>query len=131
MKTKLKLIREAFDRLAFLNNIDWCNHREKLHELATAEEKSHRGWGPEFAKYHPGAISAADAGRLFAVKRVAEYLNGERMPRGKDYLHFQKSAFYAAALVHKHRKEIRKAWRGLDVKAIGALDYCEFVRVAA
>lgn len=124
---KLKLTREAFDRLHVLNNIDWNSHREKIHALCCEEEKGHRGWGPDFAKYHPTAASVSDCARIFTVKRIAEYLIGERMPRGKMFLHCQKSAFYAAGLVDEYRKQIRKAWRGLDVKELAALDYCEFV----
>lgn len=126
---KLKLTREAFDRLHVLNNISWSSHQEKLLDLCSEEERGHRGFAPDFAKHHHGAASVRDCARVFAVKRIAEYLSGHRMPRGKDYLHYQKSCFYAAGLVHEFRKEIRKAWRGLDVKALTELDYSEFVRV--
>jgi hypothetical protein len=64
---------------------------------------------------------------MFAVKRIAEYLTGQRMPRGRDFLHTQRSCFYAAGLVDAHRKVIRKAWRKLPIAELAELDYCEFV----
>lgn len=128
-KQKLQLIRDAFNRLAFLNNVARGGYLDRLHAQCVEEERGHRGFGHDFAKYHPGAVSVTDAARLFSVKRIAEYLNGERMPRGKEFLHVQKSCFHAAALVDEFRKDIRRAWRGLDVKALTELDYCEFVKV--
>jgi hypothetical protein len=89
------------------------------------EEKSHRG--DDFNRSHPNTVSAHVAAKMFAVKRIAEYLTGHRMPRGRDFLHFQRSCFYAAGLVDAHRKIIRKAWRKLPVQELAALDYCEFV----
>ena len=127
---KLKLIHAAFDRLHILNNLSWTHHRDRLFELTREEEKGHRGFAPEFNRHHTSdTIGINDAAKLFSVKRVADYLSGERMPRGKDFLHTHKSCFYAAGLVHEYRKAIRKAWRGLDVKALASLDYCEFVKV--
>ncbi len=130
MNSKLKLIERAFIALEPLNNHDWTNHREAIFALCLEEEKGHRRG--DFAQHHtPDTINANQAARLFVVKRIAEYLEGCRMPRGKDYLHMQKSCFYAAGLVEKFRKEIRKAWNGLDMAALSSMDYCEFVRVAA
>lgn len=123
------MIQTAFDQLHTLNNHNWKNYREALLEMCQEEERGHRGCLPEFNRYHtPDTIGIKDAAKLFAVKRVAGYLCGERMPKGKDFLHTQKSCFYAAGLVDEYRKEIRKAWRGLDVAALAELDYCEFVK---
>lgn len=130
MKTTLKDIRVAFAALEILNQLTWTPYLDRAFETALEEEKGHRGFAPEFSRHHTAdTIGASDAARLFIVKRVAEYLSGERMPRGKDYLHTQKSCFWCAGLVHKYRKEIRKAWRKLDVASLAALNYCEFVKV--
>lgn len=127
IKEKIRLIDSAYSALEFLNNQDWTNHRETLFAMCLEEEKRHRSAG--FGRHHPNAVSATEAAKLFSVKRVAQYLAREcRMPRGKDFLHYQRSCFYAAGLVDKYRKEIRKAWRKLPVKALAALDYCEFVK---
>lgn len=126
-KEKLKLVEAAFNRLAFLDNISWTNYRDRLFELCHEEEKQHRS-GTFRENHTADTMSASVAARVMAVKRVAEYLSGHRMPRGKDFLHYQKSCFQAAGLVDGYRKEIRKAWRGLDVAALASLDYCEFVK---
>ncbi len=127
-KEKLALIETAFGRLHVLNNISWTNYREELLALCLDEEKRHRGG--DFREHHtPDTVSANVAARMFAVKRIAEYLSGERMPRGKDYLHTRKSCFYAAGLVDDYRAEIRKAWKGLPIGELASLDYCEFVKV--
>jgi len=128
MKTQLKLIDQAFTRLEFLNHHTWTHYADNLLDQCKEEEKGHRGTGGDFAKYHPNACTITEAAKMFAVKRVAEYLTGQKMPRGRDYLHTQKSAFIAAGLVDEFRKDIRKAWRGLDVAELAALDYCKFVR---
>lgn len=130
MKTKLKLINEAFDALRWA--FDHCspNHAERLLDLCKEEEKGHRGFMPDFAKYHTAkTIGVTQAAKLFAVKRVAEYLEGERMPAGKDYLHFQKSAFYAAGMVDEYSKEITTAWTNFDLAALASLNYTDFVKV--
>jgi hypothetical protein len=126
---KLALIRDAFGRLHALNNICWTPYRERLFDLCETEEKEHRGFGPDFRRYHPNAVSVADTARMFSVKRVAEYLNGEKMPHARQFIHIQRSAFFAASLVANYRKEIRKAWKGLPIGELAALDYCEFVQV--
>lgn len=130
MKTKLKLINDAFDALRWA--FDHCspNHAEKLLDLCKEEERGHRGFLPDFNLHHtPETIGVSQAAKLFAVKRVAEYLNGEKFPAGKDYLHTQKSCFYAAGMVDEYAAEIRAAWSKFDLAALAALDYTEFVKV--
>ena len=124
-KEKVKLVIQAFHALYPLANINWTNYPQDLLGMCIEEEKKHRG--DDFNRSHPNAVSVAVAARMFAVKRIAEYLTGHRMPKGKDFLHFQRSCFYAAGLVDAHRKIIRKAWRKLPVKELAELDYCEFV----
>lgn len=128
-KQQINLIRAAFDRLHVLNNITWSNYQDQLLKTCAEEERSHRGSGPDFAKNHPGAISVADAARLFAVKRIAEYMSGEPVPEIKYFLSMQRSVFFAASLVANYRERIASAWEGLDVKALSELNYVEFVRV--
>ena len=129
-KETLKLARNAFDKLQFLNNIDWHSHREKLLELCKAEEKDHRGFLSSFRESHTeDTASVSDAAKHFAVKRIAEYLNGLKPPTGKDYLHMQKSCFYAAGLVEEFGERIRQAWAEFDVPVLAELDYCQIVKV--
>jgi hypothetical protein len=124
-KEKIKLVDAAFSALYPLENITWTNYPQELFRMCLEEEKQHRG--NDFKRSHPHAVSAHVAAKMFAVKRIAEYLTGQRMPRGRDFLHFQRSCFYAAGLVDAHRKIIRKAWRKLPVRELAELDYCEFV----
>lgn len=127
---KLKLIERAYDALHVLNNHGWSNYRDCLFETCKMEERQHRGSLPEFNRYHTDdTIGVNDAARLYSVKRVAEYLLGDKFPVGKDFLHTQRSCFYAAGLVDEYRQEIETAWAGLDVQVLADLDYTEFVKV--
>lgn len=131
MSPQIKLAREAFGQLAFLNNESWTSHREKLFALCKAEEKEHRGFMSGFTEAHTtDTASVADCARLFAVKRIAEYLTGDEMPKGKDYLHIQASCFYAAGLADEFGdKIIREAWKGFDLQQLRELDYTTIVKV--
>jgi hypothetical protein len=128
-KEKLALVETAFARLEFLNNKTWTPYRTRLFELSLEEERRHRSG--DFASAHTAdTVSAPTATRIMSVKRVAEYLtHASRMPKGKDFLNCQHSCFQAAGLVDQYRTEIRKAWRGLDLTELAALNYCEFVKV--
>jgi hypothetical protein len=129
-KQKLALANRAFDALYVLNNISWTSYREKLLRLSIEEEKSHRGFGSDFAKYHPDAVSVNDAARIMAVRWIAWYLTrADKAPSVKSWLSIKPSCLLAASLVANYRKQIRKTWRGLPVAELAALDYCEFVRV--
>ncbi len=129
-KETIKLANKAFDALEPLNNISWNSYREKLFKACVAEEKDHRGFMGSFRESHTSdTASVNDAARLFAVKRVAEYLNGERMPFGKDFLHIQPSCFVAAGLVDEYGDKIRAYWSEFDIKTLAELDYCVIVKV--
>ena len=126
----LKLTRKAFEALKPLNDIDWTHHRDELYSMCKQEEKGHRGWGPDFNEHHTSdTASVGDAAKLFAVKRIAEYMCGEQMPKGNDFLHIQKSCFYAAGLVDEYRDKIAKLWSNLDVQQLNTLNYTDIVKV--
>ena len=76
-----------------------------------------------------GTISTMQAAKLFAVKRVAEYLLKPEFPKGKDYLHTQKSTFIAAGMVDEFAEQIRAAWSKFDIAELAKLNYTEFVKV--
>ncbi len=129
MNNKLKLINDAYDALRWAFDHCTINHAEKLLELCKEEERGHRGFMDGFNRCHPGAIGVTQAAKLFAVKRVAEYLLGAEYPKGKDYLHTQKSCFLAAAMRDEFHNEIQEAWRNFDLKELAALDYTDYVKV--
>lgn len=130
-KETIKLARLAYDKLEPLNHISWSSYREKLFKMCVAEEKDHRGFVGGFRESHTAdTASVQDAARLFAVKRVAEYLlKPEDMPKGKDFLHIQPSCFQAAGLVDEYRDTILKLWIDLDITQLASLDYCAIVKV--
>lgn len=126
----MKQVKMAFDALSQVFYSAYHNYADQLLEQCKAEEKSHRGFMPEFKRCHTGdSVSVGDSAKMFAVKRVAEYLLSGKYPSGQDYLHMQKSCFIAAGIVHEFDHEVRKAWLEFDVESLAALDYCDFVKV--
>jgi hypothetical protein len=123
-----KQVRDAFDKLqwAFDHTKDWAT---VLLDECAAEERGHRQWGQDFAKYHPTAASVKDCARVFACKRIADALidGPAKYPKGKEYLHCQKSWFTACGIAEEFETEIRKAWADVDLHELAALDYCDFV----
>ncbi len=126
----IKSVRKAFDALHVLEQISWTHYQSEYFDLCKAEEKSHRGFLPDFNTSHTlDTAGVTDAAKLFAVKRIAEYMNGEKPPSGKDYLHIQKSCFYAAGLVDEFRDKIAETWASFDISELAELDYCKIVKV--
>lgn len=128
----LKLINQAFDALRWAFDSSWHNYAEQLLRQCLEEEKGHRGFAPDFKGHHTDAtISAKQAAKLFAVKRVAEYLLKPEFPKGKDYLHYQKSCFIAAGMVDEFGEKIRAEWQKFDLAVLAALNYTDFVKTRA
>lgn len=94
----------------------------------TAEERGHRGWGPNYDSHHDSFVTVPKAAKLFAVKQIADYLSGEKLPELRDYLHFRKSCYTAAALVLEHGDKLRAALKDFDLAELKALDYAELVK---
>jgi len=136
---KLKLVNAAFQSMQWAFDSCMVNHADTLLDMCKGEEKSHRGWGSDFDKYHPDAPSVTQCAKIFAVKRVAEYLNGAKEPGGMDFLHVQKSCFQASAMVAEYGQQILNEWDKLypDItsaqfmRELAALDYTEFVKAQA
>lgn len=131
MKQQLKLINSAFDKLSWVFDACTTNYAERLLHQCVIEERSHRGFlggDGSFASCHPGAASANQCAKQFAVLRVAEYLCGHKFPSGKDYLHTQTSCFIAAGIVDEFGKEIRIAWNDFDFQKLTDLDYLDLVQ---
>lgn len=131
MKTKLKQINKAFERLSWAFDSSWTNYAQELFELCQKEERGHRGFLPDFAKCHTAdTITVNQAAKLFAVKRVAEYLLPDTKPlQPRDYLHFNKSAFLAAGMADEFKDKITEVWQTFDLKELASLDYTEFVTI--
>lgn len=130
MKTtqeKLKLIAKAYEALEHVFYSKTYNHADQAYKTSLGEQKQHRGFASDFAAYHPNAATANQCARMFVVRRVAEYINGERLPAIKDYFHTQQSAFMCAAIALEYGDEVRRAWAEFDLNELAALDYCELV----
>lgn len=110
-----------------VDNLSWSKYFSKLVEICESEERQHRGG--TFAQYHPHAPSVKATGRFFAVHRIGEFLNGARMPTAGDFLHFQISAFQAAAIVSNYRAECVAALErvGISAEYLAGLDYSALV----
>lgn len=126
-KEKLTLVAKAYKALEHVFYSKMRNHAEETLKVAISEEKQHRGFGSDFAAYHPAAATVNQCAKMFVVKRVADYISGERLPDLKDYFHTQQSAFMCAAIALEFGDEVRQAWAAFDIRELAAFDYVEFV----
>jgi len=125
-----KDIKAAFEKLYWIFDSKTVNYAQRLLDECKREEKGHRGFAPNFRGCHTSnTISIAHAARLFAVKRVAEYLSGEPYPQGQQYLHMQTSCFIAAGIADEFGGDIRLEWSRELIAELAKLDYTEFVKV--
>lgn len=126
----VKFARKAFDHLSFAFDSHNVNHAANLLAMCKQEERGHRGFMEGFTRCHTGdTATITDAAKLFAVKRVAEYLLGAKMPVGQAFLHTQHSCFQAAAIADEFASEVREAWKSFELREIVALDYKDIVKV--
>ena len=125
----LATVKVAARALALVDNTTSRANFRALVALCAAEEKDHRGFMSSFRECHPFAPSVQQTAVFFAVHRIGQYLNGDKFPNVADYLHMQKSAFHAAAMVAEHagflRAQLDKA--GITPAQLTALDYSTFV----
>ncbi len=125
-----KQIKEAFEALYYVFDHLTVNHAQKLLEECEKEERGHRGFMDNFNQCHTSdTIGTKDAARLFAVKRVAEYLNGTKFPVGQEYLHMQRSCFTAAGIADEFGRDVRGVWTQEQIEELTKLDYTDFVKV--
>lgn len=122
----IALADKAFTQLHTLNNLAWTNYRDRLYAMACEEERGHRRGAP-VGWVHPRGATVAAAGKLFAVKRIAQELLRERPATIADVLSFQPSAIYAASLVANYRDVCAAALKDFDLKQLATLDYCKLV----
>lgn len=136
-KKETKLINEVWHKLAEkLNHQDWTHHADKLLEICLQESKAHDRW--RGSSENPRGISITTEAKYFAVKRIYEYMNGHTPPKPEDYLHMQKSCFYAYAIVWDFG-----GLQGIDRDILGPImlkhdelfktvanwDYCDLIKV--
>jgi hypothetical protein len=119
---------EAYTRLDALNDITMTAYRNVCFRMALEEERGHRRSAPAGWRWPKGA-SAQAAARMFVVVRIAQALTAtdDRKLTIKDVLYTQPSAIHAASIVANYGAEVMRAWDGLDVAELAALDYCKLV----
>lgn len=120
----LKLISKAYSYLDVLNNQVMSPLRERLFRQCTEEERGHRHFKPDGVTC---GLTVPQAAKLFCVLRIAQYLNGDRIPEPKEWLHIQPSCLTACALVAEYSQQIERSWleAEIDVNEILKLDYAE------
>jgi hypothetical protein len=128
-KKTLATVKASARSLALVDNTTSRANFRALVALCAAEEKAHRGLMSSFREYHPFAPSVADTALFFAAHRIGQYLVGDKLPNVADYLHLQKSAFQAAAMVAEHADFLytQLAKVGIPPAQLAALDYSTFV----
>jgi hypothetical protein len=130
MKTQseqIKLVAKAYEALELVYYSKNTNDADRAFKQSISEEKGHRGWGPDFSAYHPGAATVNQCAKMFVVQRVAQYLTGAKPPEINDYFHTQQSAFMCAAIAAEYGDEVRRAWLNFDLGELAGLDYVTFV----
>lgn len=126
----IKLARKAFQELNHVFYSENVNYADRLLRLCKEEERDHRGFMDGFRRSHTDdTASVSDAAKLFAVKRVAEYLLGAKYPTGQDFLHTQTSCFLAAGIADEFAEKVRIAWKPFELRELVALDYTDIVKV--
>lgn len=102
-----------------LENISMTRYGKQYLALNMQEERDHRGG----SRNH--GLTAPQAARLFAVKQLAECVNGRKKPSLRDYMFSRTSPFMAHSLWLNHPTEIVRAFHdaGIDPKFVAKFDY--------
>lgn len=124
----IKLIDKAYIALDVLNSQCMTNWRDKAFRIALVEERWHR-------RSNGGAYAcpAIICAKMFVVRWIAQYLYTpkKKQPAIKDVLWMREDVILCAALAAEYSTQIREALRGLDMKAIAAVDYVQLVNGGA
>jgi hypothetical protein len=127
-KEQITYFRDSWRKLKYaLSSIHYGEYGNQYMRLIVDEEKAHRRcFRPEGYKC---GLTVPEASELFAVKRISEALLGTGWtPTVKDYIHTQKSAFFAYSLVGNYREELATALKDFDLKILTTIDYAELVK---
>ena len=103
---------------------DWRTYFQQNVE----EEKGHRRFGSGFGA---NGITRNQAAKLFCVRQIAQYLNGDPAPKTDDIFSLRLSIYYAYALAARYPEQITAALEPFDLQALLALDYAELNKAVA
>jgi len=126
-KEIIKRINKAYSSLFILSNITWTPYRDELFKMNRKDEKQHRAFGNDWAKYHENSASINDCARLFVVKDIAESLLDPNKWKTKHLIQIKKSVVYAQSVVENYKDRILKAWQDENIKYLADLDYIALV----
>lgn len=125
-KEQIKLINDAYFKLDCVNNISWTKYRDRLFDMNKEGEKQHDQGRPEGTTR---GITITEAAKLFTVVWIAEYLTkAKKEPDPKNYINMREEAFYAYSLAMTYRKEIKEAWKEIDIMELAKIDYAELMK---
>lgn len=119
----LRIINQAFPCIIeALDNVSMSHYGRLYYGINLSEEKDHRRFCPDGIQ--PG-LTLHQGARLFFVKQLADYLEGDRMPTVAEFIHIRQSVFLAASLVANYREVIAKAFEEAKVNPAEcrSLDY--------
>lgn len=122
-----KIINPIYFKLErILESISHGNYGKVYFDLIKAEEKEHRNFTYFYGVTY--GLTVSESVKLFYVKRIAEALQGEKIPLVKDFLFCQKSCFYAFSLVENYRKELKTCFSRLDFEKLDFVDYADLMK---
>ena len=128
-KQALNLINEAWSEFSYvLDNQDWSKHGTDYLDENIAEEKRHDHMRPDHVNR---GLTIREAGKLFAVKQLTQYLCGEKAPNVEAYISLRKSLFTAYGLVMRYTPQLQDMMGKLGkdkVNQILNIDYCELIK---
>jgi len=116
----VELIDKAF--YALTRALESGRDFETYYRQNQSEERDHRRFVSA-----PRGITAPQSAKLFCVRQIAEYLNGQKAPNIGDIFSFRLSVYQAYALVLNHRDKITVALEPFDLTELVALNYAELV----
>lgn len=123
-RQQIALIDRAYAALDVLNNQVMSPLRDNYFKQNLDEEKGHRHFCPDGVRC---GLATRQAARLFAVRQIAQFLNGDKSPEPREWLHIRPSYLTACALVAEYQKQIEQAFDavGVNYNDLLSLDYAE------
>lgn len=127
-KAQVRLIETVWQKIAytFEGIHHGCYGRDFLNECIE-EEKRHDKCRPVQCKRF---LTIREAGKLFVVKRLCEYLFTNETVDLLGYHYTQKSVYTAYSLAKTYEKELKEALTGVDYALIESIDYADLESIA-
>jgi hypothetical protein len=105
-----------------VTNVGWSDALAKLEKAEQADERAHRGFGPNYAQYHR-PVSVNHCARLQILHQAGEGAKRGVMPPATDFLVCRRAAIEAQILGVLVAPHAPAGW----IDACVALDYAAVV----